>query len=156
MINFKKIKYKNLAPFYFKKIEDDYLLTNDFGGWLILAKEEFDIFLSNDFNRGGDLYAKLKEGNFLRGELNIDQLSKEYCSRNEFLFSGPSLHIIILTQRCNQKCVYCHASAKDVSKKEFDMNENTAQKIVDRIFEAPTTEIIIEFQGGSRCLIGRY
>ncbi len=151
-INLTQVKYQNLAPFYFREFKKDYLLTNDVGDWLFLTKKEFDNFLSGGFEKGGDSRSKLKEKNFLKRELNLNQLSEKYHLRNEYVFAGPTLHIVIPTLRCNQKCVYCHASAQDPSKKEFDMNVDTARKTIERIFEAPIDEIIIEFQGGEPLL----
>ncbi|MDD4996428.1 MAG: His-Xaa-Ser system radical SAM maturase HxsB [Patescibacteria group bacterium] len=148
----KKIKCNKLTPFYFKKIKGGFLLTNDFGGWLVLPEEKFNNVLAGSFKKDKDLYGALKSGNFLKKEIDLERLSKEYNLRNEYLFFGPSLHIIILTQRCNQKCIYCHASAKDILKDEFDMNKTTAKNIVDKIFESPANDLTIEFQGGEPLL----
>ncbi len=148
----KQIEYQNLAPFYFKEFKGDYLLTNDIGDWLFLTNKEFKKFLTGDFKKDKTLGLKLREKNFLKKELNLAETVKKYYWRNESLFLGPSLHIVIPTLRCNQKCVYCHASAQDISKKEFDMSLKTAKRVVDRIFESPTKDIVIEFQGGEPLL----
>jgi uncharacterized protein len=34
-------------------------------------------------------------------------------SREEF---GPNLHIFVVTLRCNETCVYCHASRADMDR----------------------------------------
>src|SRR5205814_5209512 len=61
---------------------------------------------------------------------------------------GTSLHIMIITLRCDQICGYCHASRTNMDQEGFDMSQETAQKIVDRIFETTSPSITIEFQGG--------
>jgi len=151
-VNLQKVNYSNFPPFYFRELGDDVLLTNDAGEWLFLTKKEFEQFLYGDFKKNKELHLKLKENNFLKKELDIGQLSEKYYSRNETVFWGPALHIVIPTLRCDHKCIYCHASAQDSSKKEFDMTQETAKKVVDRIFEAPNKFIVIEFQGGEPLL----
>ena len=61
---------------------------------------------------------------------------------------GPSLHIMIITLRCDQICAYCHASRTNLDSDGYDMNEETARAVVDRIFETTSPSITIEFQGG--------
>jgi len=80
--------------------------------------------------------------------LDLTESIDIYRSKNDFLFGGPSLHIIVVTLRCNHKCVYCHASAQDMDRKELDMDEETAKLVVDRIFETTSPFVAIEFQGG--------
>jgi sulfatase maturation enzyme AslB (radical SAM superfamily) len=57
--------------------------------------------------------------------------------------------MVVVTLRCNQICSYCHASSKDVNAKNYDMDLNTARKVVDMIFESPSPSIKIEFQGAT-------
>src|SRR5579883_1015394 len=62
--------------------------------------------------------------------------------------AGPSLHIMIITLRCDQICGYCHASRTNMDSVGYDMSEETARAVVDRIFETTSPYITIEFQGG--------
>ena len=34
--------------------------------------------------------------------------------KTRFLDYGPNLHICVVTLRCNETCVYCHASRADM------------------------------------------
>ena len=147
-LNLKKIKYNQLGFFRFKKFKNKYLLTNDIGDYLFLTEKEFKDFLANNLKKDKEPYLSLKKKNFVKNELNLTELIEKYRSKNAFLFNGPSLHIIVVTLRCNHKCVYCHASAQDMSRKDLDMNKETARQTVDKIFETTSHFIAIEFQGG--------
>ena len=46
-----------------------------------------------------------------------------HCQRYAFLHRPPSLFIMVPTNRCNMACVYCHAKAQVLSRKEWDMSD---------------------------------
>jgi len=147
-INPEKIKYSQLGFFRFKKLKGKYLLTNDIGQHLFLKEKEFEDFLNDSLEKNKEPYLSLKEKNFLKKELNVSDLIGGYHKKNAFLFGGPSLHIIVVTLRCNHRCIYCHASAQTMEAKEYDMDRETAQKTIDKIFETTSPFVAIEFQGG--------
>jgi len=140
---------KHLNPFHFKEFEDEYLLTNDFGYYKFISPENFEKLLKNDLNKSSELYNELWRKGFLKRDLSKHEpLSEQYRKKKASLFSGPGLHIIVVTLRCNQNCIYCQASAKDLTDKGLDMDIETAERTVNRIFETPNDHITIEFQGG--------
>jgi len=147
-LDLKKIKYNQLGFFRFKKFRNKYLLTNDSGQYLFLTQKEFKDFLANKLKKDTKTYLSLKERNFLKNEMDLTESVDRYRFKNEFLFGGPSLHIVVVTLRCNLKCVYCHASAQGMNKKGLDMDKKTAQAVVDKIFETTSPYVAIEFQGG--------
>lgn len=147
-IDLKKIKYKNLGFFNFKKLNGNYLLTNDAGDWVFLKENEFKAFLEGELEKNKDSYLSLANKNFLKNEADLDLAAERYRKRYSYLFQGPSLHIVVVTLRCNQKCIYCHASAQDMRRKDLDMNLKTAKKTIEMIFKSPSPFIVIEFQGG--------
>ncbi|MBT7497864.1 His-Xaa-Ser system radical SAM maturase HxsB, partial [Candidatus Woesearchaeota archaeon] len=77
-----------------------------------------------------------------------EQIVEDLREKKGFLFQGPGLHILILTLRCNEHCVYCHASSKDLKEKQYDMTKEIAEDVVKRIFESNNQKLCIEFQGG--------
>jgi len=139
---------KETTSFYFAKKHGKYLLTNDGGDYLFLEEAEFIKFLSGELPKDKEPYLSLAEKNFVNRDECLDNLVKKYRLRHEFLFGGPSLHIVVVTLRCNHKCLYCHASAQDISKKDLDMTKETAKKALDVIFKTTSPYIAIEFQGG--------
>lgn len=133
-----------------KNLEKGILITTDFGSWVFLTKKEYDDLKNGKADE--QLLALLKDKGVLLDEDNIDKVIKDYRKKCRYLFEGISLHIIVPTLRCNLRCVYCHSKSKRVEEKEYDMDEETAKKTVDFIFQSPSKAITIEFQGGEPLL----
>lgn len=94
------------------------------------------------------MYGSLAQDGFIRDRMDFDALASVWRTRNRFLWQGPNLHIVVVTLRCNHRCLYCQANSVPMKDKSSDMSLETARKVVDRIFESPSPAITIEFQGG--------
>ncbi|MBN1326112.1 His-Xaa-Ser system radical SAM maturase HxsB [Candidatus Falkowbacteria bacterium] len=149
-----KFDWKNIGFFRFKKFDDkDYLLTNEVGNYVFLPEADFKKFISGKLSKKSAAYKELQENMFfLSNRKYAPVLISKFSDKYSFLQYGPSLHIIVVTLRCNHKCIYCHASAVDTGSKEFDMDMATAKKIVDTIFKTTNKSVAIEFQGGEPLL----
>ncbi|MAG50269.1 His-Xaa-Ser system radical SAM maturase HxsB [archaeon] len=147
-MNETKNKEYQLNNYRIEKINNKFLITTDHGSWCFLNKEDFDLLIKEGFQEKPELFNVLEEKGIILTNENKDKIIKLLKDRFHFLFQGTSLHIIIPTLRCNQKCVYCHASSKPIDDKGEEMDEETAKKTVDFIFQSPSKTIIIEFQGG--------
>lgn len=134
--------------FRFKKLENKVLITNDFGGHYFLDQENFDRFKDGEIEKGDDYYRGLAREGFLKTEFNVDDAVNLYRLRNASIFRGTSLHIMVVTLRCNYGCVYCQASSRPMEADHYDMDIETAKKTIDFILSTPNPEITIEFQGG--------
>lgn len=132
----------------FKKLNGSYLVTNDIGDYVYLAPEKFKDFINGKLPERGEVYSDLETKEFIRDSLDREKLIKKYQERNAFLFFGPSLHIVVVTLRCNFKCVYCQASSRSMSEKGYNMDLKTAKKVVDNVFLTSSPVLTIEFQGG--------
>lgn len=142
-------KNKELPFFYFKKFNNEkYLLTNEVGEYFFLEPIDFQAYLNGKLKRGTKLYSELLEKGFIKNSKYIEEISQKYIKKYAFLQKPTNLHIIVITLRCNHKCLYCHASAESEKNDYFDMTKEVAQKTIDLIFSAPSKDIIIEFQGG--------
>jgi len=75
---------------------------------------------------------------------------KNYKKLTKYTFLPPSLHIIVLTLKCNHFCVYCRAT--DSRENNGEMSEETLFRTIDFILETPSKFITIEFQGGEPLL----
>ncbi len=148
MIDFKNIDYKKLAFFRFKEFKNNILITNEVGEFLYLTKKEFNNFLHGKIKKESKLYKKLRQKHFLKKEINKKKLIEKYTIKKSFITQGPSLHIFVLTKRCDNKCVYCHASSCKSANSKLDMNEEVAKKSLDIAFKSPSEFLAIEFQGG--------
>lgn len=143
------IKKLKVGFFRFKKLKCNYLLTNDAGEFAFLAPASFDAYLAGKLEKLDDAtLEELKNKHFIRDHLDFEGLAQKYAKRNSFLWTGPNLHIIVVTLRCDHGCRYCQSGAKNLSHRNFDMDRMTAQKVVDSIFESPNPNLVIEFQGG--------
>jgi len=135
-------------PFKHRQVGRHVLVTNTEGNFLLLEPEDFEKFVGGDVPRESTLYTRLAERNFVRGAEDRDAMAARIRARKGFLSYGPNLHIIVVTLRCNETCVYCHASRANMDQVETDMSKETAEKTVDRILQSTNPNVTIEFQGG--------
>jgi uncharacterized protein len=134
--------------FRYRVVAGRYLVTNQAGQWLFLEPAEFEAFMAGRPAPGEPLYEKLKAANLVRADIDIDDLGRRLAERKRFLAYGPNLHICVVTLRCNETCVYCHASRADMDATHTDMTEETARKMVDLALQTTSPGVTIEFQGG--------
>jgi len=137
--------------FRYKKFGSDYLVTNDMGDHVFLSPAGFSALTSGAVAAGSADYKNLAEKGLIRDYMDFDSLSDRWRKKNHFLFNGPALHIIVLTKRCNHKCVYCQASSVK-SGAGLDMTRETAGRVLDAVFSSPAKSLAIEFQGGEPLL----
>ncbi|HNW45317.1 MAG TPA: His-Xaa-Ser system radical SAM maturase HxsB [Elusimicrobiales bacterium] len=137
------------APYYFEPLQaGNFLLTNDWGGWAVLKAADFAAYSAGKMAETHPMWEELARSGFFLHSSDFAGCSEKFGKLHSSVFSGTTLHIIVLTLRCNQKCVYCHASAKGPEEKRFDMDLATARKTVDLILSSSGKNLIIEFQGG--------
>lgn len=156
MINLDTIRLlrsEKVGFFRFKKLDKDtYLITNDGGHYALLSLGEFQEFIAAKIDRWHPRFEELLLKWFIKDKNYTDTVSLALKKRNHFLSYGPSLHIIIVTLRCNHKCKYCHAAAAAQTANQFDMTEDTARSTVDTLFYSPSNDITLEFQWGEPLL----
>jgi len=148
-----KLDTKSVGFFHFKKFDSsDYLLTNEIGSYVFLKENDLKRFITGDLKKKDKIYQELKDKLFIKDDKYESNLVDKFREKYRFLNFGPSLHIIVVTLRCNHKCIYCHASAGNSTDKSLDMDLETAKKVVDTIFKANNDAVAIEFQGGEPLL----
>lgn len=146
-------KRVGLARFNSIRLKNDYLITNESGEWLFLEDKDYKAFLSGKLNMKSALYARLEAKGFVdvSAKKKLDMAVK-YLKLNRSLSQGPSLFILVLTLRCNHRCLYCQITPERSDSKGFDMTKATAKKSLDLIFKTPSESISLEFQGGEPIL----
>ncbi len=135
-----------LVPFRFRELDGGVLLTSYFGDWTFVTREEFQGLYVGQLP--AELESRLAEKNFIRDRVDVDQLRERLRHKRRFLNYGPILHAMIVTLRCNETCVYCHASRASMDQVQTDMSRETAEKSVDLALQSTAPRITIEFQGG--------
>lgn len=134
-------------PFGFAPVTGGVLVSNDFGGWLVLDGREFRSLKDGSFARKKGLCAKLARRGFIKERLDFESLGQDMGGLHRHSFGGPSLHILVVTLKCNHACVYCRAVKAGGFEKAV-MSLETAKKSIDMAFSSPNKNIVIEFQGG--------
>ena len=144
-----------VLPYRFERIDDVVFLSNEVGEHLYLTHEQFDDFINHKLNENSETFNNLKSKQII-ADKNIDDvvdmLAIKFRTKKNFLSEFTSLHMVVVSLRCNSNCSYCQVSKKDKTDFSYDMTKETAKKVVEKIFESPSKSIKIEFQGGEAFL----
>lgn len=130
------------------------LITNDFGDYAFLSKDEFASFVSGKVQHESELYMLLSRKGFLTDEnpnVFINERIGDLRNMKGYLFSATALHIFAITNRCNQNCVYCQAKAPG-STLDGIMDVETGKKAIEVAMQSPANNLTFEFQGGEPLL----
>ena len=138
----------SILPFNAEKINNKYLVTNMMGCWDALNEKEFRQLNSLHVEQGGDLFNRLLERGLIVDEGNIRRIIDGYRNLNANLFTDTSLHIAVVTKRCNLRCTYCHAEGGASSE---DMSIETAGRVLQYLFDVRNNNVTLEFQGREHC-----
>ena len=146
----------HILPFNFTSINNKELLVNEVGDYLIVEKGTVKKVLDRNVHEDSELYKDL-HSNFFISEHAIPQLIDNYAARyrtkKAFLDDFTSLHIFVLTLRCNQNCQYCQVSSKICDERLYDISYTNLNYAIDLMFESPSPTITMEFQGGEPTLL---
>ena len=74
----------------------------------------------------------------------LGESSDKLCNMKSCLFSGTRLFIFVLTNICNQRCIYCQAGHAYTSLMSVDV----CKKAIELAVQSPVSGVTIEFQGG--------
>lgn len=132
-----------------------YLVSNDFGDYAVLDRAARDALLAGGLSRLDLRHADLEARSLLADEAQdqwTDLERSAYATRKAFALEGPALHIFVTTLRCDHSCQYCQVSRAALNASGFDMAFDTADAAVDRVFDSPSENLTIEFQGGEPAL----
>ncbi len=141
-----------ILPFRHTQFSDSsMLIVNEAGEYFFLSNQDCKKFVEYNLDKTEHLFLDLKSKHFLT-DTNIEQpiklLATKYRTKKGFLRDFTSLHMMVITLRCNHKCKYCQVSSESTDAHRFDMSETTAKKVIETIFRSPSKNIKIEFQGG--------
>lgn len=126
------------------------LLTNDIGEYCFLSKPEFTDYIEGRLPSDSDIFSILKERGFLyqNREKYIADFEYDMFCMKQCLSIATNLFILVLTNSCNQRCVYCQAGEVHTSHASVDV----CKKAVDLAAQSPVSHMTIEFQGGEPTL----
>jgi uncharacterized protein len=138
----------DLVPVRFRRLGGEVLLTSPFGDWIFVSADDFADLARGRLEPSSPLHDRLAAKGFLRSRLDRDAQAARVRRKRRFLDYGPNLHAMVVTLRCNETCVYCHASRAEMDRVDTDMPIETAEKAVDFALSTTSPALTIEFQGG--------
>ncbi len=138
----------SLGAIRFRALGDRMLLTNDAGDHALVSQAEFHGLLEGRPPADPARRDALARQGFMAGTRAPEDLAAAMARRKGFLASGPYLHVLVTTLRCNQGCVYCHASRIGMATPGHDMSLETADQAVAVALQSPSPTLTFEFQGG--------
>jgi uncharacterized protein len=133
-----------------KKYDDGVLLTNDYGKWCFISKNEYEKFLFGDLSK--ELFKKLEDSFMILTDENNKKISHQINDFYWHIGKGTTLHILVPTLRCNFTCKYCYAFRAPEDDKDKDMTPEVLDQTIDFIFDTPSDTYSIEFTGGEPLL----
>lgn len=145
-----------LLPFRFERLKKNEILVNEVGDYLVVPQNTVERIVNRKITQTEELYKDLISSFFI-SEIPLPDLIDNYAARlrtkKAFLNQFTTLHIFVLTLRCNQNCIYCQASSKECDSDVFDMKADDLLYAIDLMFQTPSPSITMEFQGGEPSLV---
>lgn len=145
-----------LLPFRFSNYdENQYFVSNDVGDWVLLDRNTLHAFVRGGLDSQSSDYKDLKAKNFLsdsNDNLQLSLLALRARTKYQHLSEFTSLHAFVVSLRCEHSCPYCQVSRRSDDKDSFDMSKPTADKAIELMFQSPSKNISVEFQGGESLL----
>jgi uncharacterized protein len=145
-----------LLPLKFTLLKDDrYVLTNMVGEYAVASRQTVSSLVRHTLRPSDPKYQELRTKHFLRdadSNVAIDLLALKARTRYQKLADFTSLHIFVVSLRCEHSCPYCQVSRQSDNRSAYDMSVETASKALELVFRSPSPVIKIEFQGGEPLL----
>lgn len=144
-----------LLPFRFERLNGRVLVTNMVGEHLMLGAEDFAQLAEKQLPTDSPLVRRLRAKHVIRqpGDRSpTTLLALKSRTRYRRLAESTSLHIFVVSLRCEHSCPYCQVSRQSSDKERFDMSLEDAERGLDLAFRSPSASIKIEFQGGEPLL----
>ncbi|MCS3929001.1 His-Xaa-Ser system radical SAM maturase HxsB [Bradyrhizobium elkanii] len=146
-----------LLPFRFARLPGaprEILVTSEAGEFAFVSPDDLGALAEGRSlsEQGADELEAIQVIRRGASDLPFRLLATKLRTRKSFLRGGPKLHIFVVTLRCDHSCRYCQVSRVSDQAGCFDMSEDTAEAAIDRLFDAPGTELTVEFQGGEPLL----
>lgn len=145
-----------LLPFQFGRFKgDERLIVNESGEYHFIDQNSLGLLIDGFLTPDNKHFDELRSKQFIStGDCAgiLDMVATRYRTRKHFITNFTSLHMLVLTVRCNQDCQYCQVSAESDEALQYDMTPEVAERAVEVAFMSPSPYVKIEFQGGEPTL----
>lgn len=146
----------HLLPFRFSPLQDDqYVLSNLAGEYLILDRPTLLDLVTHRLDSANPNYCDLRARHFLMDSstsIAPTLISVKLRTRYQRLAEFTTLHIFVITLRCEHACPYCQVSRQSEDTVSYDMSQEAASAAVDLALQSPAPRLKFEFQGGEPLL----
>lgn len=145
-----------LLPFKFTRIGNKELIVNEVGDYLYMPIGSVQRVISGSIKKNSEEYRDLLSKFIICDSYNNilqDVIATRIRTKKSFLNGFTSLHIFVLTLRCNQKCVYCQATSQNKDCINKDMKIDDLNNAISLMLKSPNPHITMEFQGGESSLV---
>jgi uncharacterized protein len=146
----------SLLPFRFIRLDTDrYVAVNETGEWQVLKRAELETIIRKTLLPNTTFYYSLKAKHFIQdsdSSVGTDLVTLKVRTKRNRVAEFTSLHMFVVTLRCNHSCKYCQVSRQSEDRAAFDMTVPMANKAIEFTFRSPSPAIKIEFQGGESLL----
>ena len=143
-----------LLPLRFHPLDDErVVVSNLVGEHFVLPRKELEAVV--DGSPSIETLSDLRARHMIRasGEaLPLELLAMKLRTQKRRLADLTSLHMFVVTLRCEHTCRYCQVSRQATGRGEFDMTRETAESALRHVFSSPSPQLKIEFQGGESLL----
>lgn len=136
-------------------LADEVLVTSLVGEHCFVSHQTISELAEGRVISDGEQYFALRAKHVLAsGNSDLEErlLAAKLRTRKAFLRGGASLHIMVVTLRCDHSCQYCQVSRAPIAAPGYDMSEETARRSVELVLQFPSKYPTIEFQGGEPLL----
>ncbi|MGF6850157.1 His-Xaa-Ser system radical SAM maturase HxsB [Chitinophaga sp. W3I9] len=149
-----------LLPFRFHRISNKKeVIVNEIGDFLVVPAGTTARIVAREIKAGNsedqELYADLTANFFISGNSVpnlIDVLATRYRTKKSFLDFFTSLHIFVISLRCEHTCHYCQVSRVTSDKSKYDMSIPHIDAGIAMMMKSPNPHVTMEFQGGEALL----
>jgi len=145
-----------LLPFRFLRFDEERtLVVNEAGEHHFLRHENLARLVRHELSAADVDYFDLKAKHFLFDSPSLvpfELLATKIRTKKAFLDGFTSLHIFVVSLRCEHSCHYCQVSRVSADRKRYDMSDETAERALDLAFRSPAPQLKIEIQGGEPLL----
>lgn len=147
-----------LLPFRFHRISAvKEVIVNEIGDFLVLPLGTVERIIERRISKQDDaeLYADLTANFFISDKRVpdiIDVISVRYRTKKSFIENFTSLHIFVITLRCEHTCHYCQVSRVTDNKTAYDMSLADIDSGIALMMRSPNPHVTMEFQGGEALL----
>jgi His-Xaa-Ser system radical SAM maturase HxsB len=149
-----------LLPFRFHRITDGReILVNEIGDFLVVPEGTASRIIKREVDpehpEDKSLYEDLISNFFISSTAIphlIEVISTRYRTKKSFLDFFTSLHIFVISLRCEHTCHYCQVSRVTSDKNKYDMSLLHIDAGIEMMMRSPNPNVTMEFQGGEALL----